>query len=247
MDKAIDLQTKIEAVEMAEGAGATVQRVFPTADLRHVDPFVLLDEFTVTPPAAFPEHPHGGFEAVTYMLRGAFRHRDNLGNDQIVSVGGVQRFTAGKRIVHAELPGSDETSHGLQLWVNLPRRLKDTEPDYQPVSSTEIPERQREGARMRVVVGEGSPVDLHTAVRYLDVFLRAGETFVEELPGGWSGLVYVLDGEVLIGDLALDPGKAVTFEGGGVASATAQQDSRFVLIAGEPHGEPIRQRGSFVE
>jgi hypothetical protein len=231
---------------MAEGAGAVVQRLFPTDQLRHLDPFVLLDEFTVEPSAGFPDHPHGGFEAVTYMLDGAFRHRDNLGNDEVVSAGGVQRFTAGERIVHAELPGSEETSHGLQLWVNLPQELKETEPDYQPVPAAEIPESEDGGIRVRTVVGEGSAVELHTAVRYLDVRLASGGRFEEEVPGSWNGLIYVLDGELSVAGSSLAPGKGVTFEGGGAVRVTAEGPARFVLIAGEPHGGPIRQRGSFV-
>lgn len=247
MDKPVEISQKIEAVEMGEGAGARVKRVFPTSQRQHIDPFVLLDEFTVTPPAGFPEHPHGGFEAVTYMLDGAFRHRDDMGNDQVVSAGGAQRFTAGKRIVHAELPGSDETSHGLQLWVNLPRELKETEPDYQPVPASEIPESEEDGTRIRTVIGSGSPVELHTEARYLAVDLGAEDSFVDRIPAGWNGLVYVLEGRASVGGATLAAGEAVTFEGGGGVEVTAEEDSRFALIAGEPHGEPIRQRGSFVE
>lgn len=104
MGTSVEVRRVVEAVQMAAGAGATVRRVFPTAQLAHVDPFVLLDEFTVEPDAGFPDHPHGGFEAVTYMLEGAFGHRDHLGNDEVVSAGGVQRFTAGERIVHSGQP-----------------------------------------------------------------------------------------------------------------------------------------------
>lgn len=245
--RAVEVERTIEAEEQAEGAGATVRRVFPGARLSHVDPFVLLDEFTVTPPAAFPDHPHGGFEAVTYMLDGAFRHRDDLGNDEVVSAGGVQRFTAGKRIVHAELPGSDETSHGLQLWVNLPQDLKEIQPSYQPVPAEEIPEREEDGRQVRTVVGEGSPVTLHTDVLYLDVVLESGGRFEDEVPSGWSGLVYVLDGQITLGESRVARGEAATFREGGSLTVTTGERSRFVVIAGEPHNEPIRQRGSFVE
>ena len=236
---------------MAEGAGARVRRVFPTEQQRHLDPFVLLDEFTVIPPAAFPEHPHGGFEAVTYMLEGAFRHQDSLGNDQIVWAGGVQRFTAGKRLVHAELPGSDDTSHGLQLWVNLPRALKGIEPDYQAVPAQDIPETETGGVRERMVVGDGSPVGLHTDVRYVDVALEpdaAGRqlTYEEDIPLDWNGLVYVLEGQVRLSGGALARGRAALFEGGGQLQVTAEEPSRIVVITGQPHGEPIHQRGSFV-
>jgi redox-sensitive bicupin YhaK (pirin superfamily) len=247
MSKLIEVERQIEAVSMSEGAGARVRRVFPTQYRRHVDPFVLLDEFTVTPPAGFPDHPHGGFEAVTYMLEGAFRHQDHMGNDVIVSAGGVQRFTAGKRIVHAELPGTEETSHGLQLWVNLPRELKEIEPDYQPVASAEIPERKEGPVRVRTIVGERSPVALHTHVRYLDVALELDAVFRDQIPSDWNGLIYILDGEVALHDATVDRAKAAIFEGGGEVRVTATRRARFVLIAGQPHKQPIRQRGSFVE
>jgi hypothetical protein len=252
MSTSVEIKRVVEAVEMAEGAGATVRRVFPTDRLRHVDPFVLLDEFTVTPPAAFPEHPHGGFEAVTYMLEGAFRHRDDLGNDETVSAGGVQRFTAGKRLVHSEMPGSEETSHGLQLWVNLPRELKDTEPSYQPVSAGEIPETTEGGARVRTVVGEdpagkASPVELHTEMVYLEVELPAGEGFEYEVPDDWSGLVYVLEGRVAMDERSVARGKAAIFESGGRLVLGSEEGGRAAIIAGRPHEQPIRQRGSFVD
>jgi hypothetical protein len=124
----------------------------------------------------------------------------------------VQRFTAGKRIVHAELPGSEE-----------------------------------ENARVRTVVGAGSPVELQTDVRYVDVTLDVGGSFVDPVPPGWNGVVYVLEGQLMIGDAVLTAQEGVTFEGGGNLYVSAAERARFVLIAGEPHGEPIRQRGSFVD
>lgn len=251
MEEHVDVTREIEAVSMEEGAGARVRRLFPTEHRRHLDPFVLLDEFTVTPPAAFPEHPHGGFEAVTYMLDGAFRHRDDLGNDQTVSAGGVQRFTAGKRIVHAELPGGEATSHGLQLWVNLPRDLKELEPDYQAVPAEDIPDSEIDGGIVRTVIGEESPVRLHTRVRYTDVAFKPGPDrqplrYEGQIPLEWNGLVYVLEGTIGLPGTQLTRGRAILFEGGGRLEITAQGASRFVVIAGVPHREPIHQRGSFV-
>lgn len=231
---------------MSEGAGARVRRLFPTHQRRHLDPFVLLDEFTVTPPAAFPEHPHGGFEAVTYMLEGAFRHRDNIGNDEIVWAGGAQRFTAGKRIVHSELPGSEETSHGLQLWIKLPQHLKDVAPDYQSVPSHDIPQRKEQGVQVRTVVGAGSSVVLHTDVRYLVVKTEQGASFHEQIHEDWNGVIYVLKGKIALGDAVVSRGSAALFTGGGEVELTPGESAQLALIVGEPHGEPIRQRGSFV-
>jgi redox-sensitive bicupin YhaK (pirin superfamily) len=134
----------------------------------------------------------------------------------------------------------------VQLWINLPHTLKDVEPDYQPVPSDEIPEEEEGGVRMRTVVGEGSPVELRTEVRYVDVTMESGATFRDEISADWNGLLYVLEGEVELGDATVGEGKAAIFEGGGEVCATAKEPSRFVLIAGARHREPIRQRGSFV-
>ncbi len=246
MDGRIEVASVVEAVQKGEGAGARVRRLFPTHRMKHLDPFVLLDEFSVTPPAAFPDHPHGGFEGVTYMLHGAFRHRDNIGNDQTVWVGGAQRFTAGKRIVHSELPGSDEISRGLQLWVKLPRRLMDIAPDYQAVPAQDIPEKEEKGILIRTVVGAGSPVMLHTKVQYFVVTVEGGTSFQDHIPEDWNGLIYVLEGEITLADVIVNRGGAAVFRGGGQLNVGIQRSAHFALIAGEPHGEPIRHRGSFV-
>jgi redox-sensitive bicupin YhaK (pirin superfamily) len=122
-----------KAVGTEEGEGAFVRRLFPTQDFNYLDPFVLFDEFFVIPPAGFPDHPHRGFEVITYMRGGAFLHRDSMGNEQIIKAGGVQRITTGRGIVHAEMPGTKGVNHGLQIWINLPRRLKGLEPSYQNI------------------------------------------------------------------------------------------------------------------
>ncbi len=247
MTEYTQVRLKIPALETEEGAGARVRRVFPTPHLRHLDPFVLLDEFYVIPPAAFPDHTHRGFEAVTYMLEGAFHHRDNMGNDRIVSTGGVQRFTAGKGLVHAELPGTPDLNHGLQLWVNLPRRLKGIEPSYQQVEPSAIPERKAKDAHIRTVVGEGSPVRLYTPMRYLDVALEPRASFEDEIPPEWNALIYILEGQLRLNGLELASGQAAVLEPGSKVTAVAEGPARLVLLMGKPHGEPIRQRGPFVD
>jgi redox-sensitive bicupin YhaK (pirin superfamily) len=241
-------QFKASAIETKEGAGARVRRLFPTPHLSHIDPFVLLDEFYVNPPAAFPDHPHRGFEALTYMLEGAFHHRDNMGNDSIVSTGGAQRFSAGRGIVHAELPGSPHLSHGLQLWINLPLQLKGMEPDYQQVEPSAFPERKTENVFIRTIVGKGSPVQTHTPMRYLDVTLEPGAAFEDKIPLDWHALIYVLEKQVRVNGDELVSGEALVLEQVvRMNAATAGEKARFVLIAGKPHGEPIHQHGSFVD
>ncbi|MEO0248786.1 MAG: pirin family protein [candidate division WOR-3 bacterium] len=247
MTKHSQVRLKVSAIEAEEGAGARVRRVFPTPHLRHLDPFVLLDEFYVTPPAAFPDHPHRGFEALTYMLEGAFHHRDNMGNDSIVTAGGAQRFAAGRGIVHAELPGTPNLSHGLQLWVTLPRRLKGMEPDYQQVEPSAFPERKIKGGHIRTIVGEGSPVRPHTPMRYLDITLEPEAVFEDEIPREWHVLIYVLEGRLYLDEVKLASGEALVLEQGGQLKVVAKGRARFVLIAGKPHGEPIHQHGPFVD
>jgi redox-sensitive bicupin YhaK (pirin superfamily) len=237
---------KVKAVETAEGEGAIVKRVFPTRHLMNFDPFPLLDEFNITPPAGFPEHPHGGFEAVTYMLQGGFHHTDNLGNDSIVMAGGAQRFTAGKPIIHSELPGTEGVNRGLQLWVRLPAKLQSLVPTYQQVDAKEIPERRVDGHLVRTVVGENSPVKLQNEVTYLDVSLQPNQPFVYSFRGDLNAFVYVLEGSVKLGYVMVGKGEAGLLTEGDSIELSAAETARVVVIGGKPHGEEIVLRGSFV-
>lgn len=237
---------KIEAVETSEGEGAIVKRVFPTRQLMHFDPFPLLDEFNIEPPAGFPEHPHGGFEAVTYMLQGGFHHTDNLGNDSIVMAGGAQRFTAGKTIVHSELPGTKGLNRGLQLWVRLPTKLRNLEPTYQQVDPKDIPEQRVNGHRVRTIVGKNSPVKLQTEVTYLDVTLQSEQTLTYDIRDDFNAFIYLLEGTVRLGDTVVSRSEAGLLTEGDSILLSAPEPARLVLIGGKPHGEKIVLRGSFV-
>lgn len=235
------------AVEMAEGAGARVRRLFPTSRCPCYDPFVLFDEFFVEPGAGFPEHPHRGFEAITYMLAGAFRHRDTLGNDEEVGAGGVQRFSAGSGIVHSEMPGEEPLNYGFQLWINLSPEDKKGPPEYQRVVPEEIPVRRTDNAEIRTVVGPGSPVRNRTAMLYLDTRLDAGAEHTVELPPGFRGFVYVYSGELTAGDHTIRSGESLLVECDERVSASSRSAARFIAVAGKPYGVPIVIRGSFVE
>jgi redox-sensitive bicupin YhaK (pirin superfamily) len=237
---------KVEAVETAEGEGAIVKRVFPTRHLMSFDPFPLLDEFNITPPAGFPEHPHGGFEAVTYMLQGGFHHRDNLGNDSIVMAGGVQRFTAGKPIIHSELPGTEGVNRGLQLWVRLPAKLQSLVPTYQQVDAKDIPEQRVNGHLVRTVVGKNSPIKLQNEVTYLDVALPPNQPFTHDVRQDFNALIYVLEGTVKIGNTEVGKSEAGLLTEGDSIELSAPAFARLVVIGGKPHGEEIILRGSFV-
>lgn len=245
------IESAITAERTPEGAGATVRRAFPNRHLRTVDPFVLLDEFFLQPPASFPPHPHGGFEIVTYIMDGGFRHSDNLGNDRSVTASGLQRITAGRGIVHAEMPIGEGLTHGLQLWINLPQRLKGIAPDYQEVPAGQLPEKVQNGARVRTIVGEGSPVRLQTDVLCLDVTLDPGARWSTTVAPDFAGVVYVVSGRGSVGADGSDaePGRVLVLGRGDVVAVQAANEEgvRFALITGRPHGEPVRLRGSFVD
>jgi redox-sensitive bicupin YhaK (pirin superfamily) len=237
---------KVKAVETAEGEGAIVKRVFPTRYLRSYDPFPLLDEFNIEPPAGFPDHPHGGFEAITYMLKGGFHHRDNLGNDSVVMAGGAQRFTAGKPLIHSELPGTDGVNRGLQLWVRLPSKLQGLAPTYQQVDAKSIPEKRVNGHLVRTVVGENSPVKLQNQVIYLDVTLEPNRIFTYGVRRDFNAFIYVLEGTVKIADAEVQKSEAAMLTEGDSVALSSMATARLVIIGGKPHGEEIILKGSFV-
>ncbi len=237
----------VRSVATTDGQGARLRRVFPQVQGDHLDPFVLLDDFGVEPPAGFPMHPHRGFEAFTYMLDGDFAHRDNLGNDSTVSTGGVQIFTSGRGAWHSEMPGRPQVNRGLQLWVNLPRTLKRRAPEYQAIHGRDIPETHSRGVTTRTVTGNGSPVRLETSVRYLDLALAANARFEDELPRRWKSIAYVVEGRARIGDLTLARGEGALLRAGDWGLRAAEGPTRVVWIAGRSHDEPIVQRGPYVD
>lgn len=237
---------RIAAVSTMEGRGARVRRVFPTRSTGYQDPFVLLDDFSVAEPAGFPDHPHRGFEAFTYMIDGGFHHTDNLGNDSVVSTGGTQRFTSGRGARHSEMPAGTGENRGLQLWINLPRSLKKMQPEYEAVQGADLPEDGKAGVVTRTIIGGQSKVKLRTAVRYLHLRMDAGARFEDEIPEGHAALVYVADGRVKIGDVELSSGEGAQ-PGRGEVGLLAMADAHAFLLVGKRHDEPIVHRGPFVD
>jgi redox-sensitive bicupin YhaK (pirin superfamily) len=242
----VSVLRRIESVPSIDGAGATLQRVFPQPSFRNLDPFVLLDDFDVQPPAGFPEHPHRGFEAFTYMIAGTFEHADNLGNVSRVTAGGTQRFNSGRGARHSEMPGTSSSNRGLQLWVNLPRKLKQMDPEYADTQPDAMPVDESSGLVTRTIVGERSPVALHTEVEYLDVKLIADATFARTIPDERNTLVYVIDGVARIGDEEVPRGHGVLLSAGEL-EVVGNEGTRFAFLSGRPHGEPILHRGPFVD
>jgi len=235
------------AAEVKEGAGVDVQRLMPVSGWLHFDPFVLWDHFSIGPDAGLPDHPHRGFEIITYLFSGALRHEDDLGNRSTVLAGGAQRVTAGRGITHSEMPQGGVTTRGIQLWINLPRRLKKTDPGYQQVDIDEFPVRRFDGGTVITIVGEGSPLGLNTPVEYREIRLDPGTTWKEAVPAGFRGLVYAASGSAAVEGRDIDQGDACYFDGLEKLRLEAREECRLMYCAGRPHGEPINQRGPFVD
>ncbi|MCK5639836.1 MAG: pirin family protein [Gammaproteobacteria bacterium] len=236
------------ANSMKEGDGADVQRLFPLwQKFMNFDPFVLWDHFSISGKAGFPSHPHRGFEAITYMFEGSMRHEDNLGNASTVLPGGAQRFTAGQGIIHSEMPGPEGYSGGIQLWINLPKKLKNISPGYQQVNAEEFPEYAIDKGKVKVVVGKGSPLKLLTPVRYLHITLEKDGVFNETPAEDARGLIYMIEGETRINGQALKAGDAFFSTDKNEIKIEATQQSQLMLCFGTPHNEPIRQYGPYVD
>jgi len=231
---------------MPEGAGARVRRLFPTSSYKHIDPFVLLDEFFVDPQAGFPMHPHSGFEAVTYMLQGSFVHQDNMGNVSNVGAGGVQHFMAGSGLEHAEMPGSGELSHGLQLWINLPRDYKDEKPAYKKVESDQLSESDINGVRVRNIIGDDSPVAPKTSILYQHIFLEPHYSYNFTPEDGSNGFIYVLEGSVSVLGEKMEQHESLIVENFKECELRSDDRSQVVVVAGRPLGQAILLRGSCV-
>ena len=235
---------KHQAQTVPEGAGVVVKRLMPVHGMLNFDPFVLWDHFDIAS-GGFPDHPHRGFEAITYLFAGGMKHADNLGNRGTVHAGGAQRFTAGRGLVHSEFP--DGHAAGIQLWINLPQRLKSLPADYQQLQDNEIPEREQSGVRIRTIVGQGSPLTLHTPVEYLDVSMAAGSSLSREIPAGFRGFLYIVAGNVVADGHTVASGQALLVEGMESISLSAAEEARLMWCFGKAHNEPIRQHGPYVD
>jgi hypothetical protein len=250
---------RVRGLPASDGAGVKLTRIIGQRALETLDPFLMLDEFGSDSAtdyiAGFPDHPHRGFETVTYMLDGRMRHRDNAGNEGLLESGSVQWMTAGRGIVHSEMPEQDHgLMRGFQLWVNLPAADKMTAPRYQDIAPERIPVVEPgDGVRVRVVAGEAfgarGPISgIATEPVYLDVALQADARISVPLPENHNAFAYVFEGEgvrlggdqLARGELAvLSPGTSVELAAGGKAS-------RILVVAGKPLNEPVAKYGPFV-
>ncbi len=241
--------TKIRAKETLEGDGVVVNRLFPITKRMNFDPVVLWDHFDISAGHGFPDHPHRGFEAISYMLTGGMHHKDNLDNDAFVDKGGAQVFCAGAGIVHSEMPAEKGQSMGIQLWINLPEHLKTIKPSYQQVLSENLPVTTFEGGYCRTIVGEGSPIELHTDITYQHVHLKQDHFYQIYINQGLNAIIYVLSGELILGNETVSVTKALLLECNEEQnlSIKADKDSEFMFCCGMPHHQPIYQHGSYVD
>lgn len=251
------LHQLVAAAEISEGAGVSVHRTIGTPSLRALDPFLMLDHFGSENPddylAGFPDHPHRGFITFTYMIDGHMEHRDSMGNRGDLRAGGAQWMKAASGVIHSEMPKqSAGRMRGFQLWINLPRAEKMSEPAYQEFDPEAIPEVVAEGSRVRLLAGEyagrrGVVDDPNTDALYLDVTLDAGKSFTESLVTDHTAFVYTFEGQAgLAGQTLSVHHLAVLTPGDSVDIVAGPAGARFILVAGRPLNEPFVQYGPFV-
>jgi len=257
----------VRGLPTSDGAGVKLTRVIGQPQLADLDPFLMLDEFGTDKPedyiAGFPDHPHRGFETVTYMLDGRMRHRDNHGNEGVLVPGSVQWMTAGRGLVHSEMPEQQQgRMRGFQLWLNLPAREKMTAPKYQEFGPERIPTTTPSpGVTVKVIAGNvagiaGPIFQPATDPTYLDVAIRPGAEFVKPLPADYAAFLYVFEGAIRVGTDPRAPAVrahelAVLSEGEdirltGVSGGADGVNARAILVAGRPLREPVAKYGPFV-
>ncbi len=254
----------IEPRYVTEGAGVRLRRSIAAGALNYLDPFLLFDHFGSRSPedylAGFPMHPHRGIETVTYVLAGVVHHRDSIGNEGSITAGDVQWMTSGRGIMHEEMPRpSGGNMDGFQLWVNLPAKLKMTEPRYQEIPSGTIPVFDGgEGTRVRVIAGEvegirGPVTEIAADPAYLDVMVSAGATFTHAITRGHNAFAYVFEGEGTFGVTGGNGGRtishtklAVLTDGDTLTVRAGEMGVRFLLVSGKPLNEPVARYGPFV-
>jgi redox-sensitive bicupin YhaK (pirin superfamily) len=244
----------------SDGAGVKLTRVLTQPLQRRLDPFLMLDAFGTDNRedyiGGFPDHPHRGFETVTYMIAGRMRHRDSAGHEGLLQNGGVQWMTAGRGVIHSELPEQEDgRMEGFQLWLNLPAKDKLRAPWYRDIQSADIPEfTTADGVKVRAIAGRSHGVEAAmqrdvTEPLYLDLELPAGASFTQSLPSSHNAFVYVYRGGIGIGDVDVPLQRMAILrnepDSDGVV-LRARAASRVLLIAGKPLGEPIAQHGPFV-
>lgn len=245
----------------SDGDGVKLTRLIGSPKIDRLDPFLLLDHFESDDPddyiGGFPSHPHRGFETVTYILAGRMRHKDNAGHEGVIAAGDVQWMTAGRGIIHSEMPEQENgLLQGFQLWINLPAKNKMTAPAYQEFSAQTIPsEKQDDGVLIKVISGEtdqgtvGPVINKSTKPLYLDISLKAGTSFTQAIPEQYNAFIYVIEGVIRTSDTGDNVGPrklAILGDGDHVTIMSEDHDSRVLLIAGQRLNESVVRAGPFV-
>ena len=256
----------IDALSTLEGGGFPVRRPFPIAGFGHFDPFLLIDhlgpvDWPAGGPIGAPDHPHRGFETVTYVLQGENEHRDSFGNADVLGPGDVQWMTAGGGVIHSEMPTaafkrSGGTQQGFQIWVNLPAIDKMMTPRYQTLRASQIPQAESADtlAKVRVIAGEAlgvsARIDTRVPIQMLHYTLKPGASVAQHVPSEQNGLVYVFKGTARVGDREVREGQAALLgPGESVALANSRESAEateLLLLSGKPIKEPVARYGPFV-
>jgi len=245
----------ITGMKTSDGAGVNLTRIIGSPELNMLDPFLLLDEFGSDNPddyiAGFPPHPHRGFETITYMLNGKWQHKDSAGNEGLLGDGSIQWMTAGRGIVHSEMPiQTDGLARGFQLWLNLPKEKKLTEPAYQDIHAEQIPILKEVFGTVKVISGEYNgtigPGKSHTPVLIMDIRLNPESEISIPVMGGWNAFGFIYEGDVKSGEFLSKGQLAVYNTEGNVHFKTNDTQAGIYLVAGEPLNEPVARGGPFV-
>ena len=255
MDKKRVIKRLVAGQSTTDGAGVNLTRIIGSPELNMLDPFLLLDEFGSDNPddyiAGFPPHPHRGFETITYMLNGKWQHKDSAGNEGKLGEGSVQWMTAGRGIVHSEMPiQTDGLARGFQLWLNLPKEKKMIEPAYQDIESEQIPIVKEKAGTVKVISGNFhgtvGPGQSHTPVLILDIQLLENSELTIPLTDGWNVFSFIYEGDVFAGQ-KLSKGQLAVYEkDGDVDFKTKDNKAGIFFAAGEPLNEPVARGGPFV-
>ena len=247
---------KTQGMPTQDGAGVSLSRIIGNPSVQRLDPFLMLDEFKSDDPnqyiAGFPFHPHRGFETVTYLLEGSVRHRDHMGNEGYLAPGSIQWMTAGRGIIHEEMPQQEDGMlWGFQLWVNLPARDKMTNPRYQDILPQEIPERAFSAGQVRILAGhyEGiaGPVQgIATEPNFFDVRFSQSGTWQHRLKAEHTAFIYVYQGQAKICQESVSTGELGILSAGDALNVEAEANTGLLVVAGMPLNEPVVQYGPFV-
>lgn len=262
MSKARQIVRVTRGMPAEDGAGVKLTRLIGTPDLPDIDPILMLDNFGSDDPkayiAGFPPHPHRGFETVSYMIAGSLKHKDNKGGEGLITDGGVQWMTAGRGVVHSEMPAQTSgLMMGFQLWLNLPAQEKMRAPWYRDIPAAEIPnERIADGVVAKVIAGSwsgttGAGPERVTAPFIADIAMASGAAVEVPIPSGHAAIVFVFQGKAKLGTAAMprelvkgDLG--VCGDGDALPAVATAPDTRLLVIAGKPLREPIAKHGPFV-